>query len=180
MDINLADLNYKQAEHEFQTKVREKAFFLIFSVVALVVAIFGARHSFEDQSRGRFLISVVIAVTAGVITARYWKSLTEVSHRRDLDLAVLDAYRKTHTQMIHNVHAKGECEGEWCVIHKPSHHPMRSWPMYWREDRMLMERICQHGVGHPDPDDVAYHIRHGVPEAAVHSCDLCCTVSGPT
>jgi hypothetical protein len=31
-----------------------------------------------------------------------------------------------------------------------------------------MERICPHGVGHPDPDDV-------FATDTVHGCDGCCT-----
>jgi hypothetical protein len=47
-------------------------------------------------------------------------------------------------------------------------HSMRSFPTHFRFDRYLMERICPHGVGHPDPDD---------PQSAidgVHGCDGCC------
>ena len=51
---------------------------------------------------------------------------------------------------------------------------MRDWPTQWRPDRQMMERICPHGVGHPDPDDVAYHDSIGDTSFAVHSCDGCC------
>jgi hypothetical protein len=37
-----------------------------------------------------------------------------------------------------------------------------------------MERICPHGVGHPDPDDAAYHIRIGQGYKTIHGCDGCC------
>jgi hypothetical protein len=41
-----------------------------------------------------------------------------------------------------------------------------------------MERVCEHGVGHPDPDHVS-HIRRvkGDDYAnvdAIHGCDGCC------
>jgi hypothetical protein len=35
-----------------------------------------------------------------------------------------------------------------------------------------MERICEHGIGHPDPDD--RRIRTGE-DMGDHGCDGCCT-----
>lgn len=55
-----------------------------------------------------------------------------------------------------NVHPELACAGRDCVIHNPTDHHMRSWPLHWRNDRGLFERICTHGVGHPDPDQFAY------------------------
>ena len=46
---------------------------------------------------------------------------------------------------------------------------MRDWPQHFRDDRGIMERICPHGVGHPDPDD--YLAGDGM-----HGCDGCCRV----
>lgn len=52
---------------------------------------------------------------------------------------------------------------------------MRAFPTHWRADRGLMERICPHGVGHPDPDDLAWQEEHRPQAAAgVHGCDGCC------
>ena len=53
-----------------------------------------------------------------------------------------------------NAHSLEDCLGEVCCIHKMTDHSMRGFPQLWREDRRIMERICPHGVGHPDPDDV--------------------------
>lgn len=81
--------------------------------------------------------------------------------------------RLEHTDtVLRNVHPFGQCLGEWCTIHNRSEHPMRSFPQHWREDRAIMERICPHGVGHPDPDDSKLR---GVDIGAVHGCDGCCT-----
>lgn len=77
-------------------------------------------------------------------------------------------------QYLIDVHSQSLCEGEWCVFHNPSDHHMRQWPTLWRDDRKIMERICPHGVGHPDPDDVAYHIRNDRAWQGVHGCDGCC------
>lgn len=77
------------------------------------------------------------------------------------------------------VHPAAKCAGETCCIHNPSDHPMREFPLYWRADRALMERICPHGTGHPDPDDLAYKKRSlgaGYRNYAfgTHGCDGCC------
>jgi hypothetical protein len=42
-----------------------------------------------------------------------------------------------------------------CVIHNPSRHHMREWPLLLRSTTLL-ERVCPHGVGHPDPDSAAF------------------------
>ncbi len=96
-----------------------------------------------------------------------------------------------------NVHGRERCEGRGipCCIHEPSIHHMREWPMNWRSDTGVMERICPHGTGHPDPDHMAY-VRSLTPEhecpdeypgdeggecpyphlswQGVHGCDGCC------
>jgi hypothetical protein len=51
---------------------------------------------------------------------------------------------------------------------------MHEEPMVLRESG-LVERLCVHGVGHPDPDSVAYFDRHEVRGIDVHGCDGCCT-----
>ena len=77
------------------------------------------------------------------------------------------------------VHNEEECRGH-CCIHNPSDHHMVDWPTNWRGDRQMMERICKHGVGHPDPDSLDYQ-RHQMWLAGgtgdyigVHGCDGCC------
>ena len=66
------------------------------------------------------------------------------------------------------VHPHSKCEGRDipCCIHAPSDHHMRSWPLNWRGDTQVMERLCPHGIGHPDPDHMAY-VRSLTPE---HEC----------
>lgn len=53
-------------------------------------------------------------------------------------------------------------------------HPIYGFEQRWRSDRGIMERICRHGVGHPDPDDPALKGKDGWAEA-VHGCDGCCS-----
>ena len=57
-----------------------------------------------------------------------------------------------------------------CTMHATSDHSMRSFPQHFRWDKMLMERTCPHGVGHPDPDEINLD-KNG---RASHGCDGCC------
>lgn len=77
------------------------------------------------------------------------------------------------------VHAEGTCRGAACAIHKRTDHHMRALPQHFRADRALMERTCPHGVGHPDPDDLAFHEAEGDETAGVHGCDGCCVAPPP-
>lgn len=72
-----------------------------------------------------------------------------------------------------NVHADTQCAGTVCVLHNPTQHHMRDWPMLWRDDRKIFERICDHGVGHPDPDQDTYLLQRG--DDMMHGCDGCCS-----
>lgn len=71
---------------------------------------------------------------------------------------------------IISVHDDSSCAGRPCTIHNRSDHSMRGFKQHWRSDRGIMERICPHGVGHPDPDspwaldDLMW----------IHACDGCC------
>lgn len=103
---------------------------------------------------------------------------------------------------MRNVHPLSACADQVvCVIHRPSEHHMRRWPLLWRSDRYpgLFERICPHGVGHPDPDQFEHWAiafarwrpplsadvvnDHYGPEnpyagIAIHGCDGCCAGDG--
>ena len=75
-------------------------------------------------------------------------------------------------------HKKKDCDGTYtyCCFHNPSDHHMKDWPMTIRDDRgMMTERICPHGVGHPDPDSMAWMKRTGSEDTGIHGCDGCCT-----
>lgn len=82
-----------------------------------------------------------------------------------------------HDGRLMVVHGRDQCAGEFCCIHNPSDHPLRHRPLNWRwappyDYRRIMERICEHGVGHPDPDDVK--VRSSSYEG-IHGCDGCCS-----
>jgi hypothetical protein len=70
---------------------------------------------------------------------------------------------------LRNVHEQEECDGPPCAIHHPSAHHMAGWPIQWRNDRGIWERVCPHGIGHPDPDQGC---------EGTHGCDGCCTPDG--
>ena len=65
-------------------------------------------------------------------------------------------------------HSQVRCEGTHCPVHNPSNHHMKDWPQNYRDDLGCTERVCEHGIGHPDPDDIMW-------ESTVHGCDGCCT-----
>ena len=71
------------------------------------------------------------------------------------------------------VHSKKECKGKNCAIHNPSNHHMKEWPLHWREDRGFFERIDSKGCGHPDPDEIEYHAKHGR-DISIHGCNGMC------
>lgn len=74
-----------------------------------------------------------------------------------------------------NVHPARACAAQkHCVVHKQSDHHMRSWTLLWRSDRGIFERLCEHGVGHPDPDQSEFWEATGQTHNQVHGCDGCC------
>lgn len=95
----------------------------------------------------------------------------------------------------HSVHDATACEGESCVLHNPSDHHMADWPMVRRFDLRppIVERQCEHGVGHPDPDSAAWaervvredtelrwqNERSDGTYVWIHGCDGCCQREAP-
>jgi hypothetical protein len=65
-----------------------------------------------------------------------------------------------------------------CPIHRASRHALHAAPMAWRVDIELLERICPHGIHHPDPDDLTRQEQvHGTTHQTQlerHDCDGCC------
>jgi hypothetical protein len=43
-----------------------------------------------------------------------------------------------------------------------------------------MERVCTHGIGHPDPDHIAFLPKDKRRWESVHGCDGCCRGKGLT
>jgi hypothetical protein len=89
------------------------------------------------------------------------------------------ALEHTSERLVY-VHDPALCAGRPCTIHHRTDHLMRSFPQHFRQDRGIMERICPYGVGHPDPDDLAWRPAtyergiEGRDTASVHGCCGCC------
>jgi hypothetical protein len=85
-----------------------------------------------------------------------------------------------HSPVWIMAHEPGKCAAQTCTLHNRTDHGMRAFMQHWREDRGLMERICPHGVGHPDPDQWDYLVMTYGKRAAkvefVHGCchERCC------
>lgn len=75
-------------------------------------------------------------------------------------------------------HGSDQCAGNFCAMHNPSDHPLRDAVMKWDGNRNLMVRFCEHGIWHPDADDLAFkHRSCGARWASmceIHKCDGCC------
>jgi hypothetical protein len=85
----------------------------------------------------------------------------EESGRNMLELA--------NGQILANFHTSTVCSGD-CPIHNPTPSHMSKWPLNWRQDRYFFERICPHGIGHPDRDSLTFSPN----DPGVHGCDGCC------
>lgn len=98
----------------------------------------------------------------------------------DVTINVADTHGFQKGEQNLRVHNRKLCEGQNCSIHNPSDHHMVTWPLNWRGDRRIMERICPHGVGHIDPDDDKFRRnRDGENyDSGVHGCDGCCFKPG--
>lgn len=87
-------------------------------------------------------------------------------------------YTLPNGQTLTCVHSDINCVGGGCALHHPSAHHMTDWPLLWRDDRGLMERVCTHGVGHPDVDHLTYiqsiYGYDAYYADALHGCDGCC------
>ena len=75
---------------------------------------------------------------------------------------------------LEGIHAKDACAPGWCVVHNPMSTHMDGWRLFWRGDRGIFERICPHGIGHPDPSQFAWWAVIGQGWMSVHGCDGCC------
>ena len=83
-------------------------------------------------------------------------------------------WQDDYGQVLFPVHSADQCLNDnGCTIHGPSDHSMVDFPQLWRGDRGIMERVCPHEIGHPDPDDPKLLGEHGWAEG-VHGCDGCC------
>lgn len=83
---------------------------------------------------------------------------------------------------VWKVHKREICAGSNCAIHNPSDHTLnkarivlRSWSPFSFKPHGFVERICEHGIGHSDPDSVAFYTSIGQEGHGMHGCDGCCS-----
>lgn len=69
-------------------------------------------------------------------------------------------------------HAEAYCLPP-CPLHAPTDHHMNTWRLAWWKHRGIMARVCEHLVGHPDPDNI--QILAGADDGHHARCDGCCT-----
>lgn len=77
--------------------------------------------------------------------------------------------------LLKNTHRTAMCDGRVCVVHNPSRHHMSGWPIVWKPGPGIVERVCEHGLGHPDPDQFFHWDLTGQHTLKKHRCDGCCT-----
>jgi hypothetical protein len=115
----------------------------------------------------------------------FWWLVSPSYRRHNLSAKIADQLARDGTlvtltggQELTGVHPAALCQGHPCSIHNPSDHHMTGWRQHWRADRALMERVCPHSIGHPDPDHLAFIGRAAGPGnaagEAIHGCDGCC------
>ena len=81
----------------------------------------------------------------------------------------------TATGTIHmsGVHDDTECAGRPCIIHSPLA-PTNTRNLRFRRDKGIFEEYCEHGVGHPTPEDRRFLQETNQEWLGVHGCDGCC------
>lgn len=57
--------------------------------------------------------------------------------------------------VLTGVHPKANCSG-YCVVHNPSSHEMREYPLGFSMEEQTFYRTCPHGEEHQDPDEREY------------------------
>lgn len=90
---------------------------------------------------------------------------------QDPETGYWTVFKGTARLKLSNVHDTSDCEGRGCAIHnRPSDHPLKDAPMFWRTDRGILERICECGIGHPDYDSAMYLKSIGKGYENIHGC----------
>ena len=84
-----------------------------------------------------------------------------------------EVWKVNDAEKLTGVHRMEDCQGD-CPLHNPTEHSMRDFTLHFRQDAMLFERICGHGIGHPDPDSLRWFESQGIKGYGVHGCDGCC------
>jgi len=120
------------------------------------------------NGRARDDVPVVFEAKQGVRSGCNPALVGSSPTRLSIQEKIVEKFQLEHSEVyLVGVHSHELCRGEPCTLHNRTDHHMRSFPQHWRSDRKIMERICPHGVGHPDPDE-----RKDID--TIHGCDGCC------
>ena len=115
--------------------------------------------------------------TKGCSTGHYKRSVKNAIVKKQTQKTELE---KENGKLLNGegitTHKPDACIGEYCCVHNPSDHHMRTWDRFYRVDKSwLLERLCpKHRIGHPDPDSLSYFKRRGYEYMGVHGCCGCC------
>lgn len=75
-------------------------------------------------------------------------------------------------QLLTRTHPAGSCQGANCVLHRPLIGPWSTWFLTWRDTEGFFERVCECGIGHPDPSQFDQWRRTGQMFRMLHGCCL--------
>lgn len=67
-------------------------------------------------------------------------------------------YISDSDQIVRGIHPVRWCSGV-CVVHRPSNHFMREFPLAFDLESKCFYRTCSHGEVHQDPDERTYWTR---------------------
>jgi hypothetical protein len=109
----------------------------------------------------------------------------EKNWAKKMSIATDNVWQIEHSNsVLVRTHTPDKCgSDEACVLHNMTDHSMRAFPQLWRGDRGIMERICTHGIGHPDPDQIPFWKQTKPKDwhwEMVHGCDGCCRPDSKT
>jgi hypothetical protein len=128
----------------------------------------------KKKKRRNSVVDALLAFVVGKLLPV--KETTFSLDSDDIEWASFEKNQLENSTTVYFTHNKVRCIGEYCTIHNRSDHPMRSFAQYWRGDLALMERVCAHGIGHPDPDEIDIYGKENE-YRLIHGCDGCCAGS---
>lgn len=96
--------------------------------------------------------------------------------RDDEEAEETNRFTDDYGQELIQIHDENsDCHQYGCPVHNPSNEAIAIGRLFWRDDRGIFERICEHGVGHPDHDMLRWMERtRGADYARVESVHGCC------
>lgn len=98
------------------------------------------------------------------------KLLNQISESNSIHCRVGTRVIMPNGQVLVDIHSINLCASYACSIHHPSQHLMVGMLQVYDFDKKLMQRVCNHGVKHPDPDDRALHLRSKDGFDLSHTC----------